>query len=222
MRAASADGGVLWSQWFDIYNFWDWSEKEEEVTGVGLRESVASVTKMIEKEAERLGGQWDEVVLLGISQGGAVGMHTLLNLSISSKADQTDIGKLRDEGKDNNSEPEGGSVPNRLGAFVAFSSRLPYVGRSLSDMRKALALGSTPDDTVFRNTPVLMEHCADDQTVKFQYGVAARDALESFGARVEWKEYWDGGHWFKSPEGIEDAVEFIRKHVPGLEAEKKL
>lgn len=33
---------------------------------------------------------------------------------------------------------------------------------------------------------------------------------------MEWMEYLDGGHWFKSPQGIDDAAKFIRDKVPGV------
>ena len=39
--------------------------------------------------------------------------------------------------------------------------------------------------------------------------------MRGFGASVEWREYPDGGHWFNSPAGIDDAVAFLNKSVVG-------
>ncbi|CRK32846.1 hypothetical protein BN1723_014684 [Verticillium longisporum] len=139
-------------------------------------------------EAETLGGQWGKVVLAGISQGGAVGAHTLLNLATDGET--------------------------RLGAFLGFSSRLPFPGRSLPETRKVLALEGVPTgDGVLRKTPVLLEHCADDPLVLVDWGRQLRDQLVEFGAQVTWKEYPDGGHWFNSPKGIDDAVAFVSQSL---------
>lgn len=120
--------------------------------------------------------------------GGATGTHTLLNLD------------------------------RRLGAFMGFSSRCPFGDRSLGEIRGLLGLDSVPgDDDVIRDTPVLLEHCVDDPLVKIDRGRALRDTLVGFGARVEWREYGSGGHWFKDPEGMDDVVAFLRREVLGEE-----
>ncbi|KAM0283388.1 hypothetical protein ACHAQH_002511 [Verticillium albo-atrum] len=171
------------SQWFDVWDVRDFKDHEE-IQQPGLRESVAAVRKILRGEAEMLGGQWGKVVLAGISQGGAVGIHTLLNLATDGEAG--------------------------LGAFLGFSSRLPFVGQSLSDTRKVLGLEGVPaGDGVLRRTPMLLEHCVDDPLVLVDWGRQLRDQLVGYGAQVTWKEYPDGGHWFNSPRGIDDVVAFI-------------
>jgi len=64
---------------------------------------------------------------------------------------------------------------------------------------------------VLRSTPILLEHCVDDPLVPVAYGRILRDALVAYGATVEWKEYEKGGHWFKTPEGIDHTVEFLER-----------
>lgn len=178
-----------WSQWFDVWNVQDLREREE-LQAVGLKEVVPSIRSILSDEAARLGGRWDHLILAGISMGGATCVHTLLNLDIPAEA--------------------GG----RLGAFLGFSCRLPFVGRSLADLRKTLSLDGIPDgDHVLRNTPILLEHCVDDPLVKVQWGRDLRDALLGFGAQVEWREYPDGGHWFNSPTGIDEVIVFLNHHV---------
>ncbi|KAJ0108858.1 hypothetical protein J7T55_011352 [Diaporthe amygdali] len=176
------------SQWFDVWDHLNFKDHEE-LQASGLRDSVGRIKKLIEDEAAKLGGRYDRIVLMGISQGGATSVHTLLNLEI----------------------PEVHSGPKRLGAFVGVASRMPYPGHSLNDTRQILGLGGTPSDELLRNTPILLEHCVDDPTVLFEGGKQLRQQLEGYGATVEWREYPDGGHWFKSPEGLDDLVRFLNK-----------
>ncbi|KAI3329948.1 phospholipase/carboxylesterase family protein [Ustulina deusta] len=178
-----ASGPETWPQWFDVWNVRDFAENEG-LQAVGLKEVIPVFRKILADEAARLGGRWDRVVLAGISMGAATSVHLLFNLT----------------------EP--------LGAFMGFSARCPFAGRSLTQMREVLGLENVPDhDDVLRKTPVLLEHCIDDPLVVIQNGRALRDTLLRFGCRVEWKEYPDGGHWFHSPTGMDDAVEFLEKHV---------
>ncbi|KAL2071936.1 hypothetical protein VTL71DRAFT_13171 [Oculimacula yallundae] len=193
-RESVAFPGNKMSQWFDIWNVNNFSEREE-LQATGLRESVAGIRRLLESEATILGGQWDRLVLAGISQGGATSVHTLLALSLPPVV-------IEGEGQQ--------EVPRRLGAFLGFSCRMPFPGRSLTDTRRVLALDGVPDtDEVIRNTPMLLEHCIDDPLVLVGNGRALRDTLRGFGAQVTWKEYPKGGHWFNSPAGMDDAVEFL-------------
>lgn len=221
LRQSALNPGPKMSQWFDIWNVNDFSLREE-LQAVGLRESVASIKKIIAREVEILGGRWDRVVLAGISQGAATGVHTLLNLGLSGSG-----------------EKQAPPAPGPLGAFLGFSCRMPFPGRSLSETRNVLRVvegaldgaelvhdGSTDEipstqnapetdepDEIISNTPILLSHCVDDPLVLVQSGRNLRDTLTGFGAQVTWKEYPDGGHWFNSPAGIDDAVEFLNKHV---------
>ena len=104
-----------WPQWFDVWNVEDFSDHED-LQAVGLKEVVPAVRGILETEAELLGGHWDRIVLAGISMGGATSLHTLFNLDVPVEAGR------------------------RLAAFMGFSCRLPFVGRSLSELRKTLGL----------------------------------------------------------------------------------
>ncbi|KAI1442033.1 alpha/beta-hydrolase [Annulohypoxylon stygium] len=178
-----------WPQWFDVWDVRDFAANEE-LQAVGLKEVVPAIRRILADEAGRLRGRWDRVVLAGISMGGATSAHVLLNLDVP---------------------PEAGG---RLGAFIGFSCRIPFAGRSLAGIRGALGLEGVPDNNhVIRNTPVLLEHCADDPLVLVQYGRSIRDTLRGYGAQVEWKEYPDGGHWLHSPTGMDDVVDFLSRHL---------
>ncbi len=156
----------------------------------GLQESVHAVRELVRREAEVLNGRWDRVVLAGISMGCATSVHVLLNLDVPAEA--------------------GG----RLGGVMGFCGRCPFAGRGLDGMRAVLALEGAPEgDAVLRATPVLLEHNVDDPLVKIENGRGLRDTLVGFGMQVEWREYPKGGHWFQEPQGIEDAVAFLKKIV---------
>ncbi|KAK2590910.1 hypothetical protein QQS21_011408 [Conoideocrella luteorostrata] len=173
-----------WPQWFDVWDVRDFASREE-LQAVGLKEMVPEIRRLLAEEASLLGGRWDRLVLAGISMGAATSIHTLFNLDIPG--------------------PDG-----RLGAFLGFSCRCPFAGRSLAEMRQVLALENVPDhNNVLRNTPMLLEHCVNDPLVLVQHGRTLRDTLSSFGATVRWREYPNGGHWFNSPAGIDDAVTFL-------------
>ncbi|KAF6840757.1 phospholipase carboxylesterase [Colletotrichum musicola] len=183
-KSVALPGGAEVSQWFDICNASNFAEREE-LQAEGLRDSVPHIREIIAGEAEMLGGRYDHVILAGISQGAATSVQTLLNLKL----------------------PNG---QERLGSFLGFSCRMPFPGRSLGDTRAILGLSDVPEgDDVLRYTPILLEHCVDDGTVPIALGRELRDALRRFGSEVDWKEYPDGGHWFKSPEGMDDVVRFL-------------
>jgi predicted esterase len=184
------------SQWFDIWDRTDFSVYEE-VQAPGLRESVTSIWRFLRSEAAALDGRWERLVLAGISQGAATSVHTLLNLSLPPTQRAIDQ-----------------QYSPRLGAFLGFSCRMPFPGRTLLETRQVLDWdGAVESNDLLRNTPVLLEHCVDDPTVLVESGRGLRDTLQGFGSQVTWKEYPDGGHWFNSPAGIDDVVEFLSTHV---------
>ncbi|KAK1772407.1 alpha/beta-hydrolase [Phialemonium atrogriseum] len=180
-----------WPQWFDVWNIRDFAEREE-LQVAGLKEVVPAIRCILANEAALLGGRWDRVVLAGISMGAATSVHTLFNLDVLAA---------------------GGG---RLAAFLGFSCRCPFAGRTLAEMRNVLGLEGVPGhDDVLRNTPMLLEHCIDDPLVLVQSGRGLREILRGFGAHITWKEYPNGGHWLNSPTGTDDAVEFLNRHVLG-------
>ena len=191
MRQCAKFPGDVWPQWFDTWDVRNPTEREE-LQIEGLKETVTAIRVVLASEAATLGARWDRVVLAGISMGAASSAHTLFNLDVPVA--------------------EGG----RLAAFVGFSGRCPFAGRTLSEIREVLRLEGVPDhDNVIRRTPMLLEHCVDDPLVSIQVGRGLRDVLQGYGAQVEWKEYSSGGHWFNSPTGMSDAVDFLNLHVVG-------
>lgn len=201
IRPSASFPGDKLPQWFDICNVSDFSVREE-LQAEGLRESVTGILRILASDAATLGGQWHRLVLAGISQGAATSVHTLLNLNLPVA-----IGA------------DGQQIPGRLGAFLGFSCRMPFPGRSLAETRRILALEVHPyndENDILQNTPVLLEHCVDDPLVLIGLGRGLRDTLLGFGSQVTWKEYEEGGHWFNSPQGMDDVVDFLKSHVAHL------
>jgi len=95
----------------------------------GLRHSVEIIRELIKAEAEDLGEDYGRIVLAGISQGAAVGVHTLINLVLAGMHDHSPGAIVID------SE---GAQGVGLGAFVDFCARLLFSGRKLQDMRDVL------------------------------------------------------------------------------------
>lgn len=185
-RACSSMPGEVWTQWFDVWNTRNFADREE-IQAEGLKEVVPQIRDLLKQEADALGGQWNKVILMGISMGSATSVHTLFNLDIPT--------------------PE-----KRLGAYIGFSGRCPFAGRSLEEMRAVLQIPGAPAHAdVLKNTPMLLEHCKDDPLVLVDWGRKQAETLHSFGANVTWKEYPDGGHWFNSFQGMDDVVEFLNR-----------
>ncbi|KAH6892246.1 acyl-protein thioesterase [Thelonectria olida] len=167
-------------QWFAPYH--------ERIQAQGLRDSVHLLRRILDEEAALLDGRYHRVVLVGFSQGAATAAHVLLHLATS------------------------------LGGLVGFSGRMVFPGRGLADTRRVLREatddaeednGDDEDDEAVRQTPVLLEHCADDHLVPVESGRVLRDTLRGFGAQVTWCEYPDGGHWLNAPDGVDDAIRFL-------------
>ena len=60
----------------------------------------------------------------------------------------------------------------------------------------------------FQQTPIFLAHGARDEKVNIDLGRQARDCLGALGAKVEWREYEDLGHWY-SGQMLGDLVEFL-------------
>lgn len=171
-------------QWFRVSDSKNRSADEDE-QAAGLRTIVPEIKRILGEEAAKLGGRWDRLILAGLSMGAVTSLQTFLNLHIT--------------------ETDGG----RLGAVICIAGRCPLESRGLNGIRVALG-GNVPEGSaVLRTTPVLLEHCVDDTTVPVGLGRSCRDFLTRIEVDVTYKEYEEGGHWIKSPRGIDDIVAFI-------------
>ncbi|KAI4861238.1 alpha/beta-hydrolase [Hypoxylon rubiginosum] len=208
----SSHDDTTWPQWFDIWNVLDMSDGED-LQAPGLRDSVASVRRIVRNEARKVGGL-DRVLLSGISQGGATAVHALLHLGAVAAEDAPPEKLAEPRVVVDLDEPP---PPARLCGLLCFSCWLPFPGGTLEETREVIGLDGEDDDPVrekndeiVRHTPAFLGHCADDPVVFPEYGRLLRDELRGFGMEVEWNEYPDGGHWLNSPQGVDDVVDFLK------------
>ncbi|KAM0354377.1 hypothetical protein ACHAPU_001421 [Fusarium lateritium] len=203
--------------WFEAHSLTDTAARED-LQIPGIRESIAHVQTIMQQEIKRLNGMNENVVLGGISQGGAIGIWTLLCSAHGERP---------------------------LGAFFAVSTWLPFahtiedyllhkqvpetrpVGLTLkpdesdafvADMLSKIKSSVAEASEAFRSTPIFLGHGQDDAYVDIELGREVRDVLSRIGFSVEWKEYLGAeqeGHWIKSPEEVDDLLEFLAKHVNG-------
>lgn len=89
-----------------------------------------------------------------------------------------------------------------LGGFLGLSSWLPLYD-------ELGGLYSFPNPAV--DTPVMLQHCKNDDVIALRYGEELRDCLTKIGMSVEWRAYDNGGHWFNEPDGIDDLVAFLTR-----------
>ncbi|KAM0462071.1 hypothetical protein ACHAPV_002428 [Trichoderma viride] len=183
------------SQWFDMWSVEDQQERAElQITG--LRASVDRVAKLIQEEELLIPRK--RIFLSGISQGFATVLATFF------------------------ADGRGG-----FAGLCGFSSWLPLAVQAVSEVdvfagnsnqqlaaMQRLYLGRDELSPLqMTSTPILLEHCRDDEVIDIQSGTRLRDFLYQFDMEVEWNEYQDGGHWFNEPQGVDDFVRFLRKHM---------
>ncbi len=196
--------------WFEAHSLTDTTEREDLQMG-GIKQSVGYLQSILGREVDRLGGNTEKLVIMGISQGGAIGMWTLLCQ---------------------------GDLNRRFGAFVGASTWLPFaanIERLLGTRNGSEAATETPDDspsdvfveelmaawsrsaasptgTSLLSTPVFLGHGVDDAVVDVELGRRARQVLTNVGFQVESREYSGAeleGHWLKAPEQIDDMAAFL-------------
>ncbi|PSR85662.1 Alpha/Beta hydrolase protein [Coniella lustricola] len=215
---SGSSGAAAMSQWFDVWGGAANLDEREEVQLAGLRDSVRRIRAVIDQEARTLGGRYDKIVLMGLSQGGATAVSTLLSLGDRDYEWQKDTSK---------SGPVAGRAEHqRLGALVGIACRMLFPGRTLAQWRALVGvLGDGDGDVqgegkgggankVLQNTPVFLEHTVDDPLVRIEAARQLRDTLTAYGAKMEWKEYATGGHWFHSPQGLDDLAAFLTRVLP--------
>lgn len=199
--------------WFEAHSLTDTTAKED-LQIKGIRQSVAYIQSILTQEAARLGGETEKVVIMGISQGGAIGMWMLLCQ---------------------------GNIDRRFGAFVGTNTWLPFAANiqrllgkgSEPATAKATSETSSSDGFVgdimsawsrprvaqqsgksLLSTPVFLGHGVDDAVVDIDLGRQAQHVLGDVGFQVGWKEYLGAeleGHWLKTPEQIDDIDAFLKK-----------
>ncbi|WZH47327.1 Alpha/Beta hydrolase protein [Fusarium acuminatum] len=191
--------------WFEAHSLTDTTARQD-LQIPGIKESVNYLKRVLEEEIRKLDGMTENVVLGGISQGAAVGMWTFL---------------CHDH------------LERPLGAFFGTNTWLPFahsienhphdssteqsqVDAFMDDMLASAKSSLTQDGEAFLSTPIFLGHGVDDAYVDVDLGREAREVFTRIGFSVEWKEYTGAeleGHWIKSPEEVNDLLDFLVKHT---------
>ena len=198
-------------EWFDIYSLTNPAEREE-LQIEGLHDSVEFLLKILNNEAKIVGP--DRVILLGLSQGCAIGM----GLSTRGKGTHTNhcgcIGIIT-------------LLASRLriGGYVGLSGWMPFKAQieecyEMEDLatlfKTTLGLDLpilTPEESI-RDTPIFLGHTADDEVIDVELGREMRDLLKSKGMKVVWEEKKDGGHLgMLKPTALDSVVAFLKNII---------
>ncbi|KAI0878242.1 phospholipase/carboxylesterase family protein [Hypoxylon argillaceum] len=178
-------------EWFDIWDARN-PDQRRELQAPGLKTAIPKLVALIQREAVSVG--LENIILAGTSQGCATAVQVLLNYP----------------------KPEGSEGGTRLGGFIGMSGWMSFAGKSVQESRELLGLevqgGPAASDEIYRNTPVLITHSADDSIVPLKEGERLRDSLLKYGTKiVYWVEYPNGGHWISGQKGVDDLVTFLVK-----------
>ncbi|KAJ0114169.1 hypothetical protein J7T55_008004 [Diaporthe amygdali] len=193
LRSARFDTDM--SQWFDMWSTENPDERPE-VQLPGLKDSVSALVEVVREEERDVAR--DRIFIGGISQGFVVAVAAFF----------------------------AGEAMSGLAGLIGLSSWMPLSGElGDEDGREQLRLvfGETssgpfsgPISGPRSPVPVFLGHSSDDPVVSVSHGRALRDTLKRFSdifGEVEWHEYEDGGHWLNEPQGVDDLVAFLKKHM---------
>ncbi|KAI0165085.1 alpha/beta-hydrolase [Hypoxylon sp. FL1284] len=186
----SANGITPTSRWFDVWNVLDMSDMEE-LQAPGLRDSVASVRRLVDAEAGKVGGL-RRVLLSGVGQGGAAAVHTLLHLGgvglteeEEAKDDDDDSDEDEEEDDDEDDDDDVAQIvsrqkkkqPARLCGLVCLSCWLPFPGGSLEETREVIGLATDYDDDEDPNNDDIFYDASshDNNPAKREENAAAAD-----------------------------------------------
>ena len=187
-------------EWFDIYSLTD-PAKREELQVEGLRESVRYLHRLIAEEIEYVKDS-SRIILLGLSQGCATGLLTLLagNMRLGALTGLNGWIPFRaqiEEIVKNGPQPE---ISLRLGGFFW----------------TMLGLEEQGTRSEILSTVVFLGHTKDDEIIDVKLGQDMRLVLEAMGMRVTWNERNEGGHLgFLETAGLDDVAAFLAKEVGG-------
>ncbi|KAL6901436.1 Alpha/Beta hydrolase protein [Trichoderma evansii] len=183
------------SQWFDMWSVEDQQERAE-LQIPGLRSSVDCIARLIQNEELLIPRR--RIFLSGISQGFATVLATYFADGSGGFAGLCGFSSWLPLADQAASEIE--IVKGNLSQQLAAMQRLYFGSSELSPLQVV-------------SSPTHLQHCHDDEVIDIKSGIRLREFLSQFHMAVEWREYKDGGHWFNEPQGVDDFVSFLRRHM---------
>lgn len=97
-----------------------------------------------------------------------------------------------------------------VGGLVGLAGWLPMA----EEMVRVMNVPGRMDD--YKMTPVLLQHCRDDEVVPVENGEELKNQLRGWGMRVQWQDFETGGHWLQEPEGMDGVVKFLQKCIGAI------
>ncbi len=215
--------------WFEAYSLADPTARQD-LQQPGLRASVQHIRAIVEQEAQRLqtenghAGAQSQLVLGGISLGGAVALWTLLGTAQPEQplggfiAASTWLPCSRETGAclgcaDTDVEGADDAAPETDNDMFVHSRMAP-LQQHIRRRRVLGTVGQGSSSTApVRTTPVFLRHRWDDAYVDVELGRQVQRLLAGVGfTSVEWHEHESAeqeGHWLKAPEEMDDIARFL-------------
>ncbi|KAM0426663.1 hypothetical protein ACHAPT_007979 [Fusarium lateritium] len=199
-------------QWYEGTGDWEPEARGE------MRPSIEHIHGILRDEIERLGGDARKVVLMGISQGGAMALVSSLLWEgdhLGAVVVMSGFMPLAESMMDmlDHDNQSDGSEDDLFERDTKQDERTP-LQRAVDELRQEAELDLIPPPTSypFLSTPVFIGHGQKDQVVECQHGRRAAELLERMGVTVEFNTYPDLAHWYSS-DMLRDIVQFLDKHL---------
>ncbi|KAK7402915.1 hypothetical protein QQX98_011313 [Neonectria punicea] len=220
--------------WFEAHSLTDTTARQDLQTA-GIEESVGYVRRVLEEEREKVGCRPERLVLGGISQGGAIGIWTLLCEGDLGRGPGGFVGSstwvpfgdnleriLTSSGSGSESTVSSGVVvdghlglDNDHDSHTHDHTQIQTATTSTYDpfVRGLLASGHEKQTGYPPGIPVLLGHGVDDAYVDVELGRQAARILSKAGHIVDRREYSGAeqeGHWFQVPDQMDHVYKFLR------------
>ena len=201
-------------QWFDNGSLTTPNERESLMTD-GLRESSTFIHGLLTEAMQEVGAE--NVALGGLSQGCAATLISILLWTgepLGAVFDMCGWLPLRHHMADKvdpQTPSDDGENPFAREEHIGEKVDLP--AEAVAWLREELDLPtarpSSPSTFLpFQRIPIFLAHGTEDEKVSIELGREARDCLRVLGAKVEWREYENLGHWY-SGQMLGDLVEIL-------------
>ncbi|KAF2262276.1 alpha/beta-hydrolase [Lojkania enalia] len=216
LRRAVAYNRSLIHQWFDMFPLDAYPpEHKQNIQVKGLRESVKYVHGLLDEACKEVGGQ--NVVLMGLSQGCATGLVSLLlwkGEKLGGFVGMCGWCAFRERMLDAIVDVENGEgnddVFERSGEEIV-EERKSKLEKAVEWLKEELEFEneSRGSEVPLRDIPVFLSHGMEDERVPFKLGKLVAGILKDVGVDVTWSEYEGLGHWY-SADMLKDIVQFVK------------
>jgi predicted esterase len=180
----------------------------------GLRESAEYVHTLLEEAVAEIGAK--NVVLMGLSQGCAVGLISLLlwkGEKLGGFVGMCGWLPLRKHISQTLEEVEGMGDLDDVFAVEGNNEEKPRLEHATDWLREEIEF-PTPSTTMsgeissVSKTSVFLGHGTEDQKVPCELGILATDFLKNLNINVMHEEFQSLGHWY-SEDMLRDIVEWL-------------